>query len=57
MLCDSKSVVDAVTSHLGVGLGQTTPDKKFTVIEVECLGACSVSVDKIVSYEIHEPPS
>jgi len=41
MLCDSTSVVNAITSHLGIGLGQTTADKKFTVIEVECLGACS----------------
>ena len=25
---------------LGIGLGQTTPDGKFSLIEVECLGAC-----------------
>lgn len=41
MLCDSTSIVDAIAGHLGIGLGQTTQDKKFTVIEVECLGACS----------------
>lgn len=39
--CGSDSIVDAITSHLGVGLGETTPDKKFTLLEVECLGACS----------------
>ncbi|BGP56155.1 hypothetical protein JCM8202_005921 [Rhodotorula sphaerocarpa] len=39
--CGSDKIVDAITSHLGVGLGETTPDKKFTLLEVECLGACS----------------
>jgi len=39
--CGSDKIVDAVTEHLGVGLGHTTADNKFTVIEVECLGACS----------------
>mgnify|MGYP002853415983 CR=1 FL=1 len=34
------SVVSACTRKLGIGLGETTHDGKFTVIEVECLGAC-----------------
>jgi NADH dehydrogenase (ubiquinone) flavoprotein 2 len=39
--CGSGVIVEAIKNHLGVELGQTTKDKKFTVIEVECLGACS----------------
>lgn len=39
--CGSKVIVDAIKNHLGIELGQTTKDKKFTIIEVECLGACS----------------
>lgn len=39
--CGSDSIVKTITSHLGIGLGQTTKDEKFTIIEVECLGACS----------------
>lgn len=39
--CGSDKIVEAITSHLGVGLGQTTKDNKFTLLEVECLGACS----------------
>ncbi len=35
---------DTIEKHLcdrlGIHLGQTTPDKKFTLEEVECLGAC-----------------
>lgn len=41
MLCDSTSIFDAIKSHLKIGNGETTPDKKFTLLEVECLGACS----------------
>lgn len=25
---------------LGIQVGETTPDKLFTLVEVECLGAC-----------------
>jgi NADH-quinone oxidoreductase subunit E len=40
-LCGSSDVVKACTDHLGVKLGQTTEDGYFTLMEVECLGACS----------------
>jgi NADH-quinone oxidoreductase E subunit len=36
----SDEVVHACERKLGIGIGETTPDKKFTLIEVECLGAC-----------------
>ncbi|KAH9813985.1 thioredoxin-like [2Fe-2S] ferredoxin-domain-containing protein [Melampsora americana] len=39
--CGSSIIVETIKDHLGIQLGQTTDDKKFTVIEVECLGACS----------------
>ena len=34
------SVVDACRDELGVDFGETTEDGKFTLFEVECLGAC-----------------
>ncbi len=37
----SDDVVSACKSKTGVELGETTADRKFTVIEVECLGACA----------------
>lgn len=36
----SDNVVSACKKHLGVGMNETTKDGKFTVMEVECLGAC-----------------
>jgi NADH-quinone oxidoreductase subunit E len=40
MLCGSDKVVDHLHDRLGIGLGETTSDGKFTLKEVECLGAC-----------------
>jgi NADH-quinone oxidoreductase subunit E len=39
-LMGSEAIVDTCKKRLGIGLGETTPDGKFTLIEVECLGAC-----------------
>src|SRR5439155_25525497 len=36
----SDDVVAACEKKLGIGIGETTPDGLFTLVEVECLGAC-----------------
>jgi NADH-quinone oxidoreductase E subunit len=36
----SAEVVGACEKHLGIHLGETTPDGLFTITDVECLGAC-----------------
>jgi NADH-quinone oxidoreductase subunit E len=36
----SADIVQTCKKKLGVGLGETTSDGKFTLTEVECLGAC-----------------
>jgi len=40
-LCGSDGITEACLDALGVGLGETTADGLFTVVEVECLGACA----------------
>lgn len=40
MLCGSEGVVDHLKKKLGIELGQTTKDGKFTLKSVECLAAC-----------------
>jgi len=40
MLCGSDLIVKHLEKRLGIKLGQTTPDGKFTLKEVECLAAC-----------------
>lgn len=40
MLAGCHKIVDHLQKRLGIGFGQTTPDGKFTLKEVECLAAC-----------------
>jgi len=48
LLCDgaccwlngADAVRDALMARLGVGFGQTTPDKKYTLINIACVGGC-----------------
>ena len=40
MLCGSDNVVSQLEQRLGIKLGETTEDGRFTLKEVECLGAC-----------------
>ncbi|MAF98118.1 MAG: NADH-quinone oxidoreductase subunit NuoE [Micavibrio sp.] len=39
-LCGSDEIVKAATEHLGIGMNESTEDGKFSLMEVECLGAC-----------------
>lgn len=40
MLCGSGNIVKTCENELGVHTGETTKDGMFTIVEVECLGAC-----------------
>ncbi len=40
MLCGAGDLLKTCKSKLGIGHGETTKDGKFTLTEVECLGAC-----------------
>ncbi|KAJ2743337.1 NADH:ubiquinone oxidoreductase 24 [Coemansia sp. BCRC 34301] len=39
-LCGASKIVQTIEKHLGIKVGETTPDKLFTLVEVECAGAC-----------------
>jgi len=39
-LCGSTTIVDALKEELGIKVGETTQDGLFTLVEVECAGAC-----------------
>lgn len=40
MLCGSQKILDAAEEFLGIHVGESTADGRFTLVEVECLGAC-----------------
>ncbi|HEV2388104.1 MAG TPA: NADH-quinone oxidoreductase subunit NuoE [Candidatus Acidoferrales bacterium] len=61
MVCDSVScwimgydrARDHLQSRLGVGMGQTTADGRFTLLPVVCLGACDRAPTMIVDGKLH----
>jgi NADH-quinone oxidoreductase subunit E len=46
-------VVDVIERELGISAGQTTPDGKFTLEKVNCLGACALGPLVIVDGDYH----
>lgn len=54
-VCGAEDVVRAFLEHTGCGeLGATSPDGKFTVIEVECLGACGFATPVMINEDFIE---
>ena len=54
-LCGAEGVVQAFLEHTKCGeLGATSPDGKYTVIEVECLGACGFATPVMVNDDFIE---
>lgn len=53
-LRDSAFVVDHLEEKLSIKLGQTTPDGRFTLRSVECLGACVHAPMMQIDKEYHE---
>ncbi|HXI19678.1 MAG TPA: NAD(P)H-dependent oxidoreductase subunit E [Gemmatimonadales bacterium] len=54
-ICGAEDVVKAFLKHTGCGeLGATSPDGRFTVIEVECLGACGFATPVLIDDDFIE---
>ena len=54
MLLGSEEIVEHLEKKYGIKLGQTTPDGKITLKEVECLGACVGAPMCLIGREYHE---
>ena len=37
-----RQMIEALQDHLGIQVGETTPDGQFTLLATSCLGICSV---------------
>jgi NADH-quinone oxidoreductase E subunit len=54
-ICGAEDVVGAFLQHTGCSdLGVTSPDGRFTVIEVECLGACGFATPVMINEDVVE---
>ncbi|MDM7923465.1 MAG: NADH-quinone oxidoreductase subunit NuoE [Pyrinomonadaceae bacterium] len=47
-------ITEHVCSKLGIHPGETTPDGKFTVSLVECLGSCGTAPMMQIGFDYHE---
>ena len=39
----AEQVIEHIKNRLHIEVGETTPDKKFTLLECECLGSCNTA--------------
>ena len=61
MLCNSVScwilgyerMREHLTKRLGIQFGETTPDNRFTLLPIVCLGACDHAPAMLVDNELH----
>lgn len=54
-LCGSDDVLKAILNETGCEeLGTTSADGRFTVVEVECLGACGFATPILVGDDFHD---
>lgn len=61
LLCDSVScwivgydaIREALQKKLGIGLGETTADGRFTLLTVPCLGTCDRAPALLIDRDLH----
>lgn len=62
LICDSVScwimgydrLRDHLSARLGIQLGETTPDGRFTLLPIVCLGACDRAPTMMIDNDLHE---
>lgn len=52
--CGQPAITEAVKAKLGVEVGETTDDGRFTLIELECLGSCGTAPALLIDETLHE---
>ena len=52
--CGHAEVTQACKDKLGIEVGETTDDGRFTLVEVECLGSCGTAPAMLVDDTLHE---
>lgn len=52
-LLGAESLIDHLKDKLGIEVGETTSDQKFTLTTVECLGACEQAPCMMVNFDYY----
>lgn len=53
-ICDSRKLTDHVMKKYGIDVGETSADGRFTLVELECLGACGTAPVAGINDTLHE---
>jgi NADH-quinone oxidoreductase subunit E len=54
-LAGAERLVEHCRSRLGIDLGESTADGRFTMVEVECIAGCDRAPSMMVNDAYHEP--
>ncbi len=54
LLCRSEDIMTHLQKRLGIKPGETTPDSRFTLMEVECLASCGTAPVVQINADYHE---
>ena len=54
LLCNCESLMAHLQKRLGIKAGETTPDRRFTLLEVECLASCGTAPVVQINENYHE---
>ncbi len=49
----AKKVMEALESALGVKMGETTPDRRFSLTSQRCFGACGLAPVVMINKDVH----
>lgn len=52
-VCGYESIHCQLRERLGITMGQTTPDKRFTLLPTACLGACDGAPVMMIDDDLH----
>jgi NADH-quinone oxidoreductase E subunit len=52
-LMGGEKLIDHLQKRLGIKIGETTPDQRFTLTEVECLGACEQAPSLMINFDYY----
>lgn len=53
-LVGERELIEKIKQKLGIEVGQTTDDGRFTLMTVECLGSCGTAPCALVGQTLHE---
>ncbi len=55
--CGQCEITEAIKKQLDIDVGDTTDDERFTLVELECIGACGGAPAILVDETLHETVS